>query len=113
MSWPAGWTSSPPIARGLIAKTSCRNYSLGDAWRTGSAPRSVLSKSVKFEPGLPPRATYDGKGAAYRERAIQEILLRKYREAEAAAMQPSRAVVQPSRALSGQGDFTRRSFAHM
>ena len=39
MSWPAGWTSSPPIARGLIAKTSCRNYSLGDAWRTGNAPR--------------------------------------------------------------------------
>ena len=39
MSWPAGWTSSPPIARGLIAKTSCRNYSLGDAWRTGNTPR--------------------------------------------------------------------------
>ena len=39
MSWPAGWTSSPPIARGFIAKTSCRNYSLGDAWRTGNTPR--------------------------------------------------------------------------
>ena len=39
MSWPAGWTSSPPIARGFTAKTSCRNYSLGDAWRSGNAPR--------------------------------------------------------------------------
>ena len=54
MSWPAGWTSSPPIARGLIAKTSCRNYSLGDAWRTGSTPRwldSAVAEALAVRSG--------------------------------------------------------------
>jgi hypothetical protein len=54
MSWPAGWTSSPPIARGLIAKTSCRNYSLGDAWRTGNAPRwldSAVAEALAVRSG--------------------------------------------------------------
>ena len=53
-SWPAGWTSSPPIARGLIAKTSCRNYSLGDAWRTGNAPRwldSAVAEALAVRSG--------------------------------------------------------------
>ena len=54
MSWPAGWTSSPPIARGLITKTSCRNYSLGDAWRTGNAPRwldSAVAEALAVRSG--------------------------------------------------------------
>ena len=54
MSWPAGWTSSPPIARGLIAKTSCRNYSLGDAWRTGNTPRwldSAVAEALAVRSG--------------------------------------------------------------
>ena len=54
MSWPAGWTSSPPIARGLIAKTSCRNYSLGDAWRTSNAPRwldSAVAEALAVRSG--------------------------------------------------------------
>ena len=54
MSWPAGWTSSPPIARGLVAKTSCRNYSLGDAWRTGNAPRwldSAVAEALAVRSG--------------------------------------------------------------
>ena len=54
MSWPAGWTSSPPIARGFIAKTSCRNYSLGDAWRTGSTPRwldSAVAEALAVRSG--------------------------------------------------------------
>ena len=54
MSWPAGWTSSPPIARGFTAKTSCRNYSLGDAWRTGSAPRwldSAVAEALAVRSG--------------------------------------------------------------
>ena len=54
MSWPAGWTSSPPIARGFIAKTSCRNYSLGDAWRTGNTPRwldSAVAEALAVRSG--------------------------------------------------------------
>ena len=54
MSWPAGWTSSPPIARGLIAKTSCRNYSRGDAWRTGNTPRwldSAVAEALAVRSG--------------------------------------------------------------
>ena len=54
MSWPAGWTSSPPIARGLIAKTSCRNYSLGDAWRSGNTPRwldSAVAEALAVRSG--------------------------------------------------------------
>ena len=54
MSWPAGWTSSPPIARGFTAKTSCRNYSLGDAWRTGNAPRwldSAVAEALAVRSG--------------------------------------------------------------
>ena len=54
MSWPAGWTSSPPIARGFTAKTSCRNYSLGDAWRTGNTPRwldSAVAEAIAVRSG--------------------------------------------------------------
>ena len=54
MSWPAGWTSSPPIARGLTAKTSCRNYSLGDAWRSGNTPRwldSAVAEALAVRSG--------------------------------------------------------------
>ena len=39
MSWPAGWSSSAPSAPQSIPKTSSRNYSLGNAWRTGNTPR--------------------------------------------------------------------------
>lgn len=39
MSWPAGWSASPPSAPRIIPKTASRNYSLGNAWRTGNTPR--------------------------------------------------------------------------
>ena len=84
MSWPAGWTSSPPIARGLITKTSCRNYSLGDAWRTGNAPR-WLRRRRRGSPSRTQRHVYQtrrhrrrragraGDGAAAADDAAKDI----------------------------------------